>query len=199
MEVQSLSGHLLPVDPTSPLQATTRQYVDRSSVYPPDQHVLLSWTKDPLDCTSTVAASSGRLVIARLRFPVAGTIARLYWCMGTAATSAGTYSGVAIYNDAGSKLGQSANAGTSFLSSGVKSALLQSTVSVTADYYYLGVLFQGSGSGMNYLATGATNYAALPGTPRGRDFTGQTGFPATLNVAEPANFGFVVWMAAAAS
>jgi hypothetical protein len=108
---------------------------------------------------------------------------------------------VALYQDGTgvvNKLGESADAGVQWTSQGPKSVALVTPVSVVKDmFYYLGILWQGSSAG-RIAGVPAVILDALmnAGVRRSVYLTGQTGFPATINIGTANTNNATYWMSA---
>lgn len=157
--------------------------------YEPSAYGYLDWTTDPLACSADFPHNSGVLLMVRFRYRgSATTISELGFAVTSAASGPGAFSGVALYADGSgvvSRLGQSADAGAQWTSQGPKSIALTAPATVIpGNYYRAALLWQGSGSGRIAGPPTVILDALLNHTVRRSTYlTGQTGFPATVDVS----------------
>lgn len=157
--------------------------------YEPSAYGYLDWTTDPLACSADFPHNSGVLLMVRFRYRgSASTISELGFAVASAASGPGAFSGVALYADGTgtvARLGQSADAGVQWTTPGPKSVPLSAAVSVVpGNYYRAALLWQGSGSGRIAGPPTVVLDALLNhGVRRSTYLTGQTGFPATVDVS----------------
>jgi hypothetical protein len=158
-------------------------------LYQPSASGLLEWTVDPQICSADFGHNNGVLLMVRFRYRGSATsISEVGFCVTSAASGPGAYSGVALYEDGAgtvNRLGQSADAGTQWTSQGPKSVALTAAVTVTPGAYYrAAILWQGSSAGRIAGAPLTILDTLLNlGTRRSSFLTGQTGFPATIDVS----------------
>lgn len=169
-------------------------------LYPPSAAGAQEWTTDPKDCPVDFGHGNGVLLMMRFRYRGSAlAISEIGFAVASAASDPGAYSGVALYDDGlgvVNRLGQSADAGPQWTSQGVKSIPLTTPVAVTpGSYYRAAILWQGSNPGRIagqelVILDALLNY----GTRRSTYLTGQTGFPATLDVGAMTTNNAVYWM-----
>jgi hypothetical protein len=171
-------------------------------LYPPTAAGLKEWTADPQVCSVDFAHNNGVLLLMRMHWRQAsGLLSEIGFCVTSGASGPGSYSGVALYQDGTgvvNKLGESADAGVQWTSQGPKSVALVTPVSVVKDmFYYLGILWQGSSAG-RIAGVPAVILDALmnAGVRRSVYLTGQTGFPATINIGTANTNNATYWMSA---
>ncbi|MGA4942140.1 hypothetical protein [Streptomyces cinereoruber] len=114
--------------------------------YNPTDQGLISWTFDPAtNITAQSALTSGQLYMVRLAVRSAATVSTVVVPVGTAGSSlTAGQSLVGLYSSTGTLLAQSADQSASWTSTGAKSVPLASPVSVTAGYYVVGVMSNGT-------------------------------------------------------
>ena len=157
-------------------------------LYPPSSSGIAEWSADPALCTQSWGLSSGTLILMRVHFREALTLAQIGVVVVTAGVGPGAYSGAAIYEDGQgtiNRLAQSADAGATFTTAGSKTIPLTGTQSIAAgDYRWIGLLFQGGNPPTIAGPAASVSPATLNiGARRCVYAGGQTGFPSTLDVA----------------
>lgn len=158
-------------------------------VYGPAGANFTEWTCDPLICSTHFPTISGTLVLVRHRFREAMDIDEIGFVLQQAGATPGAYSGVAVYADGTgvvARQGQSADQGSVFTSTGAKSLALTTPVTgVTAgEYRWIGYLWQGASPPRLFSPPGPPDGVMLNvGRRRSVYQTGQTGFPATMDIA----------------
>lgn len=156
--------------------------------YGPIGSGLDEWTCDPLLCSTHFATANGTLILVRHRFRKTMSIDEIGFVLQQAGVTPGAYSGVAVYADgAGSvaRQGQSADFGAVFTSTGAKSLPLSAPVAVAAgEFRWIGYLWQGSSPPRLFAPPGPPDGSIMNVGRRRTVFqTGQTAFPATLDVS----------------
>ncbi|ANZ35226.1 hypothetical protein BBK82_03210 [Lentzea guizhouensis] len=170
-------------------------------LYQPSTVGLLEWTADPKDVETDFNHASGNLLMVRFRYRgSAASISEIGFAVTSAASGPGAYSGVALYEDGTgvvNRLGQSADAGASWTSPGVKSIALTAPVNVTpGNYYRAAILFVGSGAGKIAGCAATISDALLNhGVRRSVFLSGQTGFPSTLTISSMSTNNALYWLA----
>jgi hypothetical protein len=177
-------------DAGKPISTATQAALDLkdAELYQPSAHGIVEWTADPQACSTDFTHTSGNLLLVRFRNRRATQISQIGFCVTSAASGPGAYSGVALYEDGTgtvNRLGQSADAGAQWTSPGMKSIALGTPVAVTPGAYYrAAILWQGSGNGKIASPPAAINSTILnAGTRRSTVLSGQTAFPASVDVA----------------
>lgn len=175
---------------------------DANELYPPSEAGLKEWTADPQVCSADFNHNSGVLLLMRMQWRDAATLlSEVGFCVTSGASGPGAYSGVAVYADGTgvvNKLGESANAGTQWTTQGPKSIALVTPVTVAkGSFYYIGILWQGSGNG-RIAGVPAVILDALMNAGKRRSvyLTGQTGFPSTINISTANTNNATYWMSA---
>lgn len=175
---------------------------DASELYPPAQVGLKEWTADPQVCSADFNHNSGVLLLMRMQWrDESTTLSEIGFCVTSSASGPGAYSGVAVYADGVgvvNKLGESVNAGTQWTSQGPKSIALTAPVTVVkGSFYYIGILWQGSGNG-RIAGVPAVILDALMNAGKRRSvyLTGQTDFPSTINISTANTNNATYWMSA---
>lgn len=166
----------------------------------PTDRGWLAWNYDidTAGTTNTALPTGGRLELVKVRLPVAASVTNVLFYMGTAGSS--LTSGqcfVALYTEAGVRVGVSADQAAAWATSGLKTAALASgPFACPAGNYYAGIFFNGttgpspirninqaySNSGLSSLFLHATADTGLTTT-----------MPATLGAQSAANIN---WWAA---
>lgn len=176
---------------------------DASELYPASEVGLKEWTADPQVCSADFNHNSGVLLLMRMQWRDASSLlSEIGFCVTSSASGPGAYSGVAVYEDGTgvvNKLGESANAGAQWTSQGPKSIALVTPYNgmVKGNFYYIGILWQGSGNG-RIAGVPAVILDALMNAGKRRSvyLTGQTGFPATINISTANTNNATYWMSA---
>lgn len=176
--------------------------VDANELYPPSEAGLKEWTADPQVVTADFNHNSGVLLLMRMQWRDAATLlSEVGFCVTSGSSGPGTYSGVAVYEDGTgvvNKLGESANAGSQWTTQGPKSIALVTPVTVAKNsFYYIGILWNGSGNG-RIAGVPAVILDALMNAGKRRSvyLTGQTGFPSTINISTANTNNATYWMSA---
>ncbi len=133
---------------------------------------------------------------------VSTLLSEIGFCVTSGASGPGAYSGVAAYADGTgvvNKLGESANAGTQWTTQGPKSIPLTTPYNgmVKGSFYYLAILWNGSGNG-RIAGVPAVILDALMNAGKRRSvyLTGQSAFPATIDIAAANTNNATYWMSA---
>lgn len=193
-DVKSLSGVILPTDPTDTTEAVRKSYVDvLPSATTPNAswNGLTAWAYDPIAITNSYRPTSGVVQLTRVWLPVDAVVTTVYASLlvtGTTLTSGQNFLG--LYSKTGTRLGVTADQTTSWATTGSKAVALTSSYTVTAsDFHYVAILTNASTTPA--FATGTLNSQPIntlgvSGTLRfAVAGTGQTSLPASLTPSAP--------------
>jgi len=164
----------------------------------PAGHGYKLWTFDPDSAAADFPLGSGSLICIRCYVPTTMTVTAVDLAVTGAGATPGSYSGVGLFDDAGTLLSKSVDAGISFTSTGVKTVPLSAPQALTADsYVWLSVLWQGASSPR--IAAGpavVADYVLNAGHRRAVFTTGQTTIPTTFDTATASTNNAIHWLAA---
>lgn len=176
---------------------------DASELYPSSEAGYKAWTADPQLCAADFNHNGGVLLLMRFQWKdPSSLLSELGFCVSSAASGPGAYSGVAVYADGQgvvARLGQSNDAGAQWTSQGPKSVALASAVSgmVEGAFYWGAILWNGSGAG-KIAGVPATILLTLANVGKRRSvyLTGQSTFPSTIDIAAATLNNATYWMTA---
>jgi len=176
---------------------------DASELYPSSEAGYKAWTADPQLCAADFNHNGGVLLLMRFQWKdVVTSLTELGFCVTSAASGPGAYSGVAVYADGQgvvNRLGQSNDAGAQWTTQGPKSIALASAVSGMVDgaFYWGAILWNGSGAG-KIAGVPATMLLTLANVGKRRSvyLTGQSSFPSTIDISAATLNNATYWMTA---
>jgi len=176
---------------------------DASELYPSSEAGYKAWTADPQLCAADFNHNGGVLLLMRFQWKdVATSLTELGFCVTSAASGPGAYSGVAVYADGQAvvnRLGQSNDAGAQWTTQGPKSVALASAVTGMVDgaFYWGAILWNGSGAG-KIAGVPATMLLTLANVGKRRSvyLTGQSSFPSTIDISAATLNNATYWMTA---
>lgn len=175
---------------------------ESGTAYPSTSAGFKLWTADPSTLTNVYDTGAGVMIMLRVRFPRSETISTLHSIVTT--TGAGPAvgdSGMALYSDAGNLLSKSADLLVNFTGGafGKRDYPLADPQTVTAgDLGWLALLFNGGGGAAQSPSTPANliDPVVNVGARRSVYLTGQSTFPASVDIAGATLNNGVHWMAA---
>jgi hypothetical protein len=114
------------------------------SSWMPSDYGILGWAYDPSSQLANMTMTTGLIYMAKVKLP-ASTVSALGVGMSTAGSglTAGQ-SFMALYNNSGALLGQTADQAASWTTTGYKQAALVTPVVVTAGYYHVAIFSNGT-------------------------------------------------------
>jgi hypothetical protein len=195
-DISSLSGLIMPQDPTALLEAATKQYIDdllKSRFYPVEEYGFIS-TTIPIDClTTATTVTVSTLEVYRIWVPANKAITGVAANVAVAGVTPGSTngSGYAVYTDDGtSRLGITANDYTLFTTAGWRPKAFPSPIAAqtTGRFVRVAMLHSCSGTAPKF-GTGTSTASStwnfiISGTHRRAFFvTATTSFPTTIAVA----------------
>lgn len=169
-------------------------------LYPPSAYGLTEWTTDIKDCSADFGHNNGVLLMMRFRYRGTATLlSEIGFIVTSAASDPGAFSGVALYEDGTGSvdlLGQSANTGTAWISTGLKSVPLSAPAAVVpGQFYRAAILWQGSSAGRIAGQPLVISDEALNAVSRRSSYlTGQSGFPAAIDVSSMITNNAIYWL-----
>ena len=172
------------------------------SAYPATAAGFKTWTTDPVALTADYNVGSGLLLLSRVHFPRTQEIETLHCLLtGTGTGDEVGTSGMALYADDGLLLSASADDLVAFVFGppGRRSFDLTDPQPVTAGAHgWLALLFGGNGTAPKSPATPTSLAEEVinVGARRSVYLTGQSDFPASVNIAAATVNNGVFWMAA---
>ena len=170
-----------------------------------DDHGYLTWSLDPTRCTvySSAATTHGQISLTKVkivnRATVVTNIIAALGAAGTGLTSGQNFAG--IYDASGTRLAVTADQTTAWGSSGVKTMALTAPVTLAVGTYYIALLSNGSGGGLQFAAdgiglTGTTNAGLTTATSRALTIgTGLTALSSSLTLSSGAMYGYTRFVA----
>jgi hypothetical protein len=164
----------------------------------PSAHGLLAWTDDVANNTTTAQPTSQQVILEKFFNPIDQTVSTVSTYVNTAGSSlTGVYFG--IYNLSGTLLGSTADASSSFTTTGAKNISLSAGVALTAaTYYWVAILVVGTTTpqliGPPTLGSGQVNFGLAVSTARVATVAGTNStLPATITPASNALSGRRIW------
>lgn len=148
-----------------------------------DDQGLIGWTFDPVITTGSAANVSQTLYFVKIPVRKAATITNLIVVVGI--LGSGLTAGqnlLGLYDSAGTRLGVTADQTTSWgAGTGTKTVPLTSPVAVSAGFYYVAILSNGTTPASFLRGTSqSSSVNNLGGTFRNVNITGQTALPASF-------------------
>jgi hypothetical protein len=174
----------------------------KARVLPNVSGSLLGATFDPMLATSSTATgvtwTAGVVYLTRVYIP-AGTVTNLHVGIGTAGAglTAGCFAG--LYDTTGALLGQTASQATAWTSTGNAAMALTAPLVLTAGYYYVAVLANGTTLPMlarSPVVIGSAMYTGLStgGHRQMTVLTGQTTLPASITMSNATGSPWLIWV-----
>lgn len=200
----------LAADPTTALQAATKQYVDNNGgatgggLYPPSAYGLVALSADPMAVQGNSAVSAGDVWAVRMFIPKNTAFSKIWTPVKTAGTWDGTThpNQLGLYDDTGAKLDTTADDGTLWTATGWRGGSLlggtQPAQTTDRYVYILGLLRGITGCILPFpsSAQDPTSYAATGpagGNVRAFYLNAQTALPASFNPASVSHVtGFMI-------
>jgi len=170
-------------------QVTSNFSTQSTSGWTPEDQGLIAWTVDPATVASTLAVPTGSLQMGMVSIKKAVTAVNITIGVQTAqVTGTAGQNFAAIYNSAGTLLGQTADQTTAWSTTGNKVMTLNAITPLQPGKYWLALLVNGGGAGPVILRGGSVTNTVLIniGTPtNARRFavfgSGLTALPPTFD------------------
>jgi hypothetical protein len=164
-----------------------------SALTTPEDIGYKTWNYDPISAANTLAPTAGVLYLLRVQVRKSDTLAKAWFAIASTAGMAlttGNYLG--LYNSSGALVASTNDLTSSITSSGEQSYTFTSAASVTAGFYWVGLLFNGTtlptlvrASGV---VTGLSNGPTTTATKRFAQYgSSQTALPANLTLTSLTN------------
>ncbi|WP_372344731.1 hypothetical protein [Streptomyces sp. KL116D] len=170
-----------------------------------DDHGYLTWSMDPTRCTvySSAVTTHGQISLTKVkivnRATVVTNIIAALGAAGVTLTTGQNFAG--IYDSSGTRLAVTADQTTAWGSSGVKTMALTAPVTLAVGTYYVALLSNGTGGGLQFAAdgiglTGTTNAGLTTATSRSLTIgTGLTSLSANLTLSGGTQYGYTRFVA----
>lgn len=165
---------------------------------------LEAWTYDPLIAAQTSTLTSGTVYMAKLRVVSAFTTSSVYLQVSTAGSSlTAGQNFIGLYDAAGTRVALTADQTTAWGSTGLKTAAWAASASLSAGFYYVALLTNGttgitiaraSAQGSEMLSPNLTA-ATYRWSTGGTGLTGLTALPATITMSNRGAGATSVWAA----
>ncbi|MFF9268616.1 hypothetical protein [Streptomyces rochei] len=166
-----------------------------------DDHGFLSWSIDPTRCTvaSSAATTHGVIHLTKLkvvnRATVVTNLVASLATGGVTLTAGQCFAG--LYNSSGTLLAATADQAAAWATAGVKTMALSSPQTLAVGTYWVALLTNGGGAGVQFVADGG-GFAGTTNAGTSRSLTSgttQTALPASITLGSAANHGYTRFVA----
>lgn len=171
-----------------------------SSTFRADDHNLLAWTHDPVNCNTTSILTSGTVALMKIkvvnRSTVVTNVLAGITTAGATLTAGQNFAG--IYDSSGNRLAVTADQATAWQSAGAKTMALSAPVTLAVGNYYVALVSNGT-TPPTFMATGTSAQSGLNiglTTATSRSLTGpaaQTTLPTTITLGSQTQNGVMRW------
>ncbi|MDN5274790.1 MAG: hypothetical protein JWP06_691 [Candidatus Saccharibacteria bacterium] len=173
------------------------------SSYPgPGDQGLIAWDYDPAMIAANAAPPAGVILLAKISISANTTLTNILIYVGTIGASLTVNANyAALYNASGTLLSTTADQSSVWTTLGLKTMALTTPQSVTAGYYYLSVLANGTtipqfGRASAAAPNAAVNAGVTSANPRQASYgSGLTSMPSTITLTSSLTSNIVSWMA----